>query len=76
MRSRNKKSTEGGSESGKNQTSLSTRDYLFSCLLPGAIPDPGMAFVQLCHLLLSHMPLTLTLPNNFCLAEELDVNGM
>lgn len=58
MRSRNKKSTEGGSESRKNQTSLSTKDHTFCCLLSGVIPDTGTAFVQLCYLLLSHMPLT------------------
>lgn len=50
---------------------------MFSCLLSGVIPDTGIAFVQLCHLLLSHMPLTtVTLPNNFCLAEKFDVNVM
>lgn len=45
MRRGNKKSTEGGSESRKNQTSLSKRDYMFSCLLSGVIPDTGIAFV-------------------------------
>lgn len=57
MRSRNKKSTEGGSESRKNQTSPSTRDYMFSCSLSGIIPDTVIAFVQLCYFLLSHMRL-------------------
>lgn len=73
MRSRNKKSTEGGSESRKNQTSLSTKDYTFCCLLSGVIPDTGTAFVQLCYLLLSHMPDTVTLPDNLHLAEKLDM---
>lgn len=76
MRSRNKKSTEGGSESSKNQTSLSTRDYVFLFTLWCYSRHRYSFCSVMLFAAISYASDTVTLPNNLCLAEELDVNVM